>query len=151
MLPPTWNEINFLKTMWKEKVANSLSYVVNHLISIWLWRMPSSGMWRHVDPVKWTDVSEERIASILKVEKFASEEPAWAGSSRIFLLGTAATYPCWFLVRGFFYSETSVQFTGSTRRHITEDCILHSYRCENLKSYEVIVTYRLVETRFAKL
>jgi hypothetical protein len=26
-----------------------------------VWRMPSSGMWRRVDPVKWTDVSEERI------------------------------------------------------------------------------------------
>jgi hypothetical protein len=38
-------------------------------------------MWRRVDPVKWTDVSEERIASIFRVEKSASEEPAWAGSS----------------------------------------------------------------------
>jgi hypothetical protein len=26
-----------------------------------IWRMPSSGMWRHVDLVNWTDVSEERI------------------------------------------------------------------------------------------
>jgi hypothetical protein len=31
-------------------------------------------------------------------------------------------------------SETSVYFTGSTRRHIPEDGILHSHRCENLKS-----------------
>jgi hypothetical protein len=35
-------------------------------------------MWRCVD-LMWTDVSEERIASIFRVEKFASEEPAWAG------------------------------------------------------------------------
>jgi hypothetical protein len=35
-------------------------------------------MWRRVDLV-WTDVSEERIASIFRVEKSASEEPAWAG------------------------------------------------------------------------
>jgi hypothetical protein len=35
-------------------------------------------MWRHVDFV-WTDVSEERIASIFRVEKSASEEPGWAG------------------------------------------------------------------------
>jgi hypothetical protein len=41
--------------------------------------MPSSGMWRRVDLVNWTDVSEERIASIFRVEKSASEEPAWAG------------------------------------------------------------------------
>jgi hypothetical protein len=33
-------------------------------------RMPSSGMWRRVDLV-WTDVSEERIAYIFKVENFA--------------------------------------------------------------------------------
>jgi hypothetical protein len=44
----------------------------------WLWRMPFSGMWRHVDLV-WTDVSEERIASIFRVEKSARDEPAWAG------------------------------------------------------------------------
>jgi hypothetical protein len=35
-------------------------------------------MWRRVDLV-WTDVSEERIAYIFRVEKSASEEPAWAG------------------------------------------------------------------------
>jgi hypothetical protein len=32
-------------------------------------------------------------------------------------------------------SETSVQFTRSTRRHIPEDGILHSHRRGNLKSY----------------
>jgi hypothetical protein len=36
-------------------------------------------MWCHVDLVDWTDVSEERIASIFRVEKSASEDPAWAG------------------------------------------------------------------------
>jgi hypothetical protein len=35
-------------------------------------------MWRCVGLVL-TDVSEERIASIFRVEKSASEEPAWAG------------------------------------------------------------------------
>jgi hypothetical protein len=35
-------------------------------------------MWSRVDLV-WTDASEERIASIFKVEKSASEEPTWAG------------------------------------------------------------------------
>jgi hypothetical protein len=39
-------------------------------------RKQSSGMWRRVDIVL-TDVSEERIASIFRVEeKSASEEPA---------------------------------------------------------------------------
>jgi hypothetical protein len=32
-------------------------------------------------------------------------------------------------------SETSVH-AKSTQRHIPEDCILHSHRCENLKSYK---------------
>jgi hypothetical protein len=47
-----------------------------------LWRMPSSGMWRRVDLV-WTDVSEERIASIFRVEKSANQEPASAGGCRL--------------------------------------------------------------------
>jgi hypothetical protein len=39
-------------------------------------------MWLHVDLVL-TDVSEERIASIFRIEKFASEEPTWAGGCRL--------------------------------------------------------------------
>jgi hypothetical protein len=35
-------------------------------------------MWRRVDLVR-THVSEERIASIFRVEKSASKEPVWAG------------------------------------------------------------------------
>jgi hypothetical protein len=35
-------------------------------------------MWDCIDLV-WTDVSEERIASIFRVEKSESEAPAWAG------------------------------------------------------------------------
>jgi hypothetical protein len=35
--------------------------------------MSSSGMWRRVGLVR-TDVSEERVASIFNVEKFASDE-----------------------------------------------------------------------------
>jgi hypothetical protein len=38
--------------------------------------------WRRVDLV-WTDVSEERIASIFRVEKSACEEPAWASGCRL--------------------------------------------------------------------
>jgi hypothetical protein len=40
-------------------------------------------MWSCVGLV-FTDVSEERIASIFRVEKSASEEPVWAGGSRGF-------------------------------------------------------------------
>jgi hypothetical protein len=39
-------------------------------------------MWRRVVLV-WTDVSEERIASVFRVDKSAKEEPAWAGDCRL--------------------------------------------------------------------
>jgi hypothetical protein len=98
-------------------------------------------MWCRVDPVKLTDVSEERIASIFRVEKSTSEEPAWADVCRLLLPAYAGSS-----LADFSYlkmetrsSETSVHFTGSTRHHIPEDGILHSHRCENLKSYEEIL------------
>jgi hypothetical protein len=40
-------------------------------------------------------------------------------------------------------SETSV-LTRPTPRHIPEDCILHSHRCENLKSYMLILSRHLL-------
>jgi hypothetical protein len=55
--------------------------------------MPSSGVWRRVDVVDWTDVSVDRIASIFRVEKFASEEPAWAENRRENL---KSKYPIYF-------------------------------------------------------
>jgi hypothetical protein len=88
--------------------------------------MSSSGMWRRVDLV-WTDVSEQRIASVLRVEKSASEEPpVHAGFSFADFSTMKMEVICSF--------ETSVH-ARSTRRHIPEDDILHSHRRENLKSY----------------
>jgi hypothetical protein len=37
---------------------------------------------RHSVDIVLTDISEERIAFIFRVEKSASEEPAWAGGRR---------------------------------------------------------------------
>jgi hypothetical protein len=113
------------------------------------WRMPSSKMWRRVDLVEWTYFTKERIASIFRVEKSASEEPAWAGGCR---LATSRKLPAIYepegreigssladfstlKVEAIRSSETSVQSTRSTQRHIPEDDILHSHRRENLKSY----------------
>jgi hypothetical protein len=39
-------------------------------------------MWRHV-VLMWTDVSEERVASVFGGEKSANEEPAWAVGCRL--------------------------------------------------------------------
>jgi hypothetical protein len=66
-----------------------------------------------------TDVSEERIASIFRVEekKKSASEPAWTSAN----LGRS--------------SETSVN-TTSTRGLIPEDGFLHSHRRENLRSYK---------------
>jgi hypothetical protein len=59
-------------------------------------------MWRFLDLV-WTGVSKERIASIFRGEKSASEEPAWAGGS---------------LARGFFYPEYGGdKFLGNVGSH----------------------------------
>jgi hypothetical protein len=55
-------------------------------------------------------------------------------------------------------SETSVN-TRTTQRHIPEDDILHSHRCESLKSYRLLKCFSFcttsiqkpsVSTRFAK-
>jgi hypothetical protein len=90
-------------------------------------------MWRLVDLV-WTDVSEERIASIFRVEKSASElqPPAHAGSS----LADFST-PKMEAIRS---SETSFH-TRSTQHRISEDDILHSHRCENLRSYTKFIVW----------
>jgi hypothetical protein len=87
-----------------------------------------NGMWRRVDPVKWTDVSEGRIASVFRVEKSASEEPAWAGSSRLLLFAhdnCSLADSSILKTEAKRSSETLVHFTRSTRRHIPEDGILH--------------------------
>jgi hypothetical protein len=79
------------------------------------WRMLSSGMLCHVALVR-TDISEELSASFIRV-------------TRIGELGTTL-------------AVTSNQYVGSyraTRRNISEDDILHSDHCENLKSYTLNV------------
>jgi hypothetical protein len=89
-------------------------------------------MWRHVDLV-WTDVSEERISFIYRVEKSASEEAAWVQppAHADFSLADFSTVN----MEAIRSSEKSVHIR-STRRHIPEDGILHSHRRENLKSYK---------------
>jgi hypothetical protein len=85
----------------------------------WLWRMPSSRMWRRVDLVNRR--FEERIASIFRVEKSGSEEPAWASGCSLLLADFSTLQK-----EAIRSSETSVH-TRSTRRHIPEDGILQFY------------------------
>jgi hypothetical protein len=67
---------------WKSPLTSNILLYNLRFSQRWLWRMLSSWVGRHGDLV-WTDVSEENIASIFRVEKFASEEPAWAGGCRL--------------------------------------------------------------------
>jgi 3'-phosphoadenosine 5'-phosphosulfate sulfotransferase len=80
--------------------------------------MVSSGMFRRVALVR-TDVSKELSASFIRVTRIGELGTTLAVTSN---RRTPSS------------SETSV-LTRSTRRNIREDTILHSHRCENLKSY----------------
>jgi hypothetical protein len=51
-----------------------------------------------------------------------------------FACGLSCNFPSTLKMEAIRSSETSVN-TLSTRRHIPEDCILHSHRRDNLKSY----------------
>jgi hypothetical protein len=80
-----------------------------------------------------TDVSEELSASIIRVTRIGE-----LGT----MLVTASVFPSSpILVTLMMYalstSETSV-LTRAIQRNIPEDTILHSHRCENLKSYILV-------------
>jgi hypothetical protein len=93
-------------------------------------RVSSSGIWRRV--VSWvaTDVSEEHIASILRVEEIIS---AFHLLARWFAEPVSSTQK----MEAISSSETSVETERTTRRHIPEDDTLQNHRCENLKSYNI--------------
>jgi hypothetical protein len=88
-----------------------------------------------------TDVSEKRIASIIKVARFGEWGTTLALTICVFrllvLLATAKVSTSPILVTRMMEticsSEISV-LTRATRRSIPEEDIIHSHRCENLKS-----------------
>jgi hypothetical protein len=139
---------NFPQSMWKSVNVTSFFQKIKKLFpggwcqitkttfSPYLcltWRMPSSGMWRRVDLV-WTDFSKELIASIFRIEKSATEVPAWATLQQPAQANSSLADFSALKMEAIRSSETSVH-TRSTRLHIPEDSILHSHHCENLKSY----------------
>jgi hypothetical protein len=85
--------------------------------------MPSSGMWRRVG-ILLTNVSEEHIASIFRVEEIQLQlvHRSWISST--------------LKMEAIRSSETSVNKIP-TWRHIPENGILHSHRRKNLKSHNI--------------
>jgi hypothetical protein len=117
----------------------------------------SFGMLRRVALVR-TDVSEELSASFIKVTRIGELGTTLAVTSTrlVFLrsvrrlLVTASVDPSSPILVTLMNeapssSETSV-LTRATRRNIPEDTILHSHRCENLKSYIALTGWSLAET-----
>jgi hypothetical protein len=119
----------------KVLLKNILLYPETHLS-----RMPSSGMWRRVAPVR-TDVSQERSASIIRVKgirelrRTLAVTRNWSTMRRF----TGNVYPSsliLFTLMMWAMSSTESSFlTRATQCHISEDSILHSPHLENLKSF----------------
>jgi hypothetical protein len=93
------------------------------------WEMPSFGMWHRVTLGR-TDVSEERIASIIRVETI-SELVVVLRSMRQFLVITnvvpSPRILSTLILEATRFSETSV--LPATRHHIPEDSILQNVLC----------------------
>jgi hypothetical protein len=89
--------------------------------------MASSGMLRHVSLVR-TDVSEEPSASFIRVTRICE-----LGTMLVKANIVPSSPILVILMEALNSSETSV-LTRATRRNIPEDAVLHSDRCENLKS-----------------
>jgi hypothetical protein len=106
--------------------------------------MPSSGMLRRVALVR-TDVSQERIAPIIRVTRIGDVGTALAVTSNrsVFrLLGTANGVPsspilATLMMEAIRSHETSV-LTRAARRNIPEDGIVRSHCRENLGSTKAV-------------
>jgi hypothetical protein len=107
--------------------------------------MPSSGMLQHVALVR-TEVLEELTTSVIKVTRIIELSTTLAVNSnrrtqRVSVVSYANVpiSPIFvaLMMEAQSSSETSV-VRRVTRLHISEDCILHRHRRENLKSYIIL-------------
>jgi hypothetical protein len=77
-------------------------------------------MWHLVDLV-WTDVSEERISSIFRVEKSVSEEPAWAGYWVFWTGDSVCSHLLTLVPRLWIFLPWRWKWYLSPKRRLTED------------------------------
>jgi hypothetical protein len=131
-------------------LSYELYWYLFHVNASSISKKPSSGMWCRMALVR-TDVSEERIASIIKVKRISDLGTALAVPSTwstlqskirirnaLQFLGTANVLSS-LIIFGLMMevigsSETSVH-TRVKLHHIPEDDMLHSHRRESPKSY----------------
>jgi hypothetical protein len=104
--------------------------------------MPSSAMLRSLGLVR-TDVSEERISSIMRMTRICKLGTTLtvASNRRTLRRNTANVVPgspflITLMMEMISSYETSL-FTRATRRNIPEKGVLHSHNRENRKSYKV--------------
>jgi hypothetical protein len=97
------------------------------------WRMPSSGIWRHVALVR-IRVSEKHIASIIRVKRIG-EEGMLALTSAVNVVPSLLIVST-LMMESLRSSQMSV-LTRTMQHHSPEDGILLSHHCENLKFYTI--------------
>jgi hypothetical protein len=122
---------NFMNQKWYQRFKSKLLllmalYIYSNIKYLKLdtfWRVSSSGIWRRVVRRVSTDVSEEHIASILRV----CLPPAC-------LLDFAQLISSILKMEAICSSETSVETQRTIWRHIAEDDTLYNHHSENLKS-----------------
>jgi hypothetical protein len=106
-----------------------------------------------------TNVSEEYVASIIRVTRIAELGTTLAVISNVFLRSVLRLLVTAKVVRSSQIlvtlmmeatrsSETSV-FTRVTRRNLPDDGMLHSYRRENIKSYIALLYFTSVNYSYS--
>jgi hypothetical protein len=88
-----------------------------------------------------TDVSEEYIASIIRIKRISEVGASAVSSSELQLLLTinvVSSLNLSIVMMEEIYSSEKSIFRRTARRHIPEDGILLSYRRESLKSYSAL-------------
>jgi hypothetical protein len=109
-------------------------YVYFKVLAALAVKSTSSGIQRRVVRWKSTDLSEEYIASIFRVE-YAKQNSSVKGGKLLttaFTLVYCSAYST-LKMEAVCFSKTSVEFQWTKRRWIAEDSSLHNHHCENLK------------------